>query len=169
MSPLLAFASLAITGALILYTAGVMRERRLGRLDARATALFWLGLACDTTGTTLMSLLARTSSQPAPAIHGITGAAAILLMLFHAGWAALVLWQARRGASDASSREQAFHRFSTVVWLLWLIPYIIGLLVGMPMLHLRAVCATGTSAAVVAVIAVFMLGKAKVPNGRIAK
>ena len=87
MSPILMFASLAITGALVLYTIGVFKERADGSLRGPHVVLFWLGLACDTTGTTLMSIMARTSAEAAPAIHGITGLAAILLMLFHAGWA----------------------------------------------------------------------------------
>ena len=80
MSPMLMFASLAITGALVLYTIGVFKERADGSLRGPHVVLFWIGLACDTTGTTLMSIMARTSAEAAPAIHGITGLAAILLM-----------------------------------------------------------------------------------------
>lgn len=171
MSPLLILATLAITAALALYTSGVFWERRLGRLDVRAAALFWLGLACDTTGTTLMSLLARSGSGDAPAIHGVTGAAAIALMLFHACWAALVLWRGRRSSQgqkgrDSMLREQTFHRFSTTVWLLWLVPYLIGLLVGIPAIHLRAVCATGTSVAAVTVLSIIMFKWANSPRAR---
>ena len=54
MSPMLMFASLAITGALILYTIGVFKERADGRLRGIHLVFFWCGLACDTTGTTLM-------------------------------------------------------------------------------------------------------------------
>ena len=39
------------------------------------------------------------------------------------------------------------------MWLAWLVPYIIGMLVGIPMIHLQAVCAIGTSVVVVAVLA----------------
>lgn len=157
MSPMLAIASAAITAALALYTAGVLAERRLGHLDGRILALFWAGLACDTTGTTLMSAMARSGAAGAPAIHGVTGAAAIVLMLFHAGWATLVWLRGHRRDAGALERERTFHRFSTVVWLLWLVPYIIGLLVGVPMLRLRTVCAVGTSLVAVAALAWAML------------
>lgn len=153
MSPMLMIASLAITAALALYTAGVFRERARRRIDAGTLALFWAGLACDTTGTTLMTMMARSGNAGAPAIHGITGAAAIVLMLFHAGWAALVWLRGRKRDAAALERERVFHRFSTAVWLLWLVPYLIGLLVGVPMIHLRTVCAVGTSVIVVAALA----------------
>ena len=124
MSPMLMFASLAITGALILYTIGVFKERADGRLRGIHLAFFWCGLACDTTGTTLMS------------IHGITGLAAIVLMLFHAIWATVVYVQGRGHNASALKREQTFHRLSAAVWIAWLVPYVIGLLVGIPFIKL---------------------------------
>ena len=54
-------------------------------------------------------------------MHAITGALAIVLMLSHAIWAGVVL----RG-----NREKAllsFHKFSTTVWLIWLVPFITGM------------------------------------------
>lgn len=80
-------------------------------------------------------------------IHGISGMLAIALMLVHATWAT---WVYVRGSGRART---AFHRFSTVVWLVWLVPYVIGMLVGIPLFHLQSVCAVGTSLVVVAAIA----------------
>ena len=105
---MLMFASLAITGALILYTIGVFKERADGRLRGIHLAFFWCGLACDTTGTTLMSIIARESAATAPAIHGITGLAAIVLMLFHAIWATVVYVQGRGHNASASSVSRRF-------------------------------------------------------------
>lgn len=136
MSPMLMFASLAITGALILYTIGVFKERADGRLRGIHLVFFWCGLACDTTGTTLMSIIARESTATAPAIHGITGLAAIVLMLFHAIWATVVYVQGRSHNASALKREQTFHRLSAAVWIAWLVPYVIGLLVGIPFIKL---------------------------------
>lgn len=136
MSPMLMFASLAITGALILYTIGVFKERADGRLRGIHLVFFWCGLACDTTGTTLMSIIARESTATAPAIHGITGLAAIVLMLFHAIWATVVYVQGRSHNASALKREQTFHRLSAAVWIAWLVPYVIGLLVGIPSIKL---------------------------------
>lgn len=149
MSPMLMFASLAITGALIFYTVGVFRERADGSLRGCHVVLFWLGLACDTTGTTLMSIMARTSAEAAPAIHGITGLAAILLMLFHAGWATLVYFQGKRGGETALERERTFHRLSAAVWVAWLVPYVIGI----PMIKLDTVPAVIASLVVAAIAA----------------
>lgn len=108
MSPMLMFASLAITGALILYTIGVFKERADGRLRGIHLVFFWCGLACDTTGTTLMSIIARESTATTPAIHGITGLAAIVLMLFHAIWATVVYVQGRAHNASASSVSRRF-------------------------------------------------------------
>lgn len=138
MSPMLMFASLAITGALILYTIGVFKERADGRLRGIHLVFFWCGLACDTTGTTLMSIIARESTATTPAIHGITGLAAIVLMLFHAIWATVVYVQGRAHNASALKREQTFHRLSAAVWIAWLVPYVIGLLVGIPFIKLGA-------------------------------
>ena len=123
MSPMLMFASLAITGALILYTIGVFKERADGRLRGIHLAFFWCGLA-------------RESAATAPAIHGITGLAAIVLMLFHAIWATVVYVQGRGHNASALKREQTFHRLSAAVWIAWLVPYVIGLLVGIPFIKL---------------------------------
>jgi len=56
--------------------------------------------------------------------HGITGLAAILIMLFHAGWATLVL------INKDEVRILKFHKFSLVVWTIWLIPMVTGAIFG---------------------------------------
>lgn len=56
--------------------------------------------------------------------HGITGNIAILLMLFHAIWAIVVL------AKKNEKMIVNFHRFSIVVWLIWLVPMISGMVFG---------------------------------------
>jgi uncharacterized repeat protein (TIGR03987 family) len=58
-------------------------------------------------------------------IHGLTGLIAILLMLIHAVWATIVLIR---------KNEQAimnFHKFSLVVWIIWLVPYFSGFFLSM--------------------------------------
>lgn len=125
MSPLLLAAIVFITLALILYTIGVFGERRSGMLTTRHVVTFWLGLFCDTTGTMLMSRIAAHNAGTGNILHAVTGALAIILMLVHAVWAVYTL---RRGTQHA---RQIFHKFSLVVWLIWLIPYIIGMVIGM--------------------------------------
>ena len=58
-------------------------------------------------------------------LHGITGALAIVLMLFHALWATLVL------VKKDEKKQESFHKFSIFVWLVWLVPYILGMIIGM--------------------------------------
>lgn len=154
MSIELIVASVAITCALVLYTFGVFGERRSGTLSLKHVLLFWGGLVCDTTGTLIMSNMAQQSAAGGFGIHAVTGVIAIALMLVHATWATVTY--ARRNVRGM----QRFHTFSTFVWLAWLVPYIIGMLVGIPMINLQAVCAIGTSVVVVAVLA-FVLFRGK--------
>ena len=85
MTTQLIAAIVTITLALCFYTVGVFSERRAHSLQKRHVILFWCGLVFDTTGTTIMSTMAHGSGLLSP--HGITGALAIVLMLFHAVWA----------------------------------------------------------------------------------
>ena len=107
-------ASIVITLALVFYSIGVWSERLAGRLKPWHLAFFWLGLACDTLGTGMMLDFAGGLTAD---VHGVTGVVAILLMLVHAIWATIVL--ARRDERLITT----FHRFSVVVWAIWLIPY----------------------------------------------
>ena len=50
---------------------------------------------------------------------------AIVLMLFHAVWATLVL------VKGSEKAKVNFHKLSIFVWLIWLIPYISGAIFGM--------------------------------------
>ncbi|CEK34118.1 membrane protein,conserved hypothetical protein [[Clostridium] sordellii] len=129
MSTKLIFAIITITLALVFYTVGVFSERKAKKLKKSHVVIFYLGLICDTTGTFLMSQIAKSGniniSSTAQTIHGVTGTIAILLMLFHAVWATWVIYK------NDEEKQLVFHKFSIVVWFLWLIPYIIGAIVGM--------------------------------------
>jgi uncharacterized repeat protein (TIGR03987 family) len=105
--------------ALSLYTIGVWSERFAGRLKPWHLLLFWAGFIFDTSGTTLMGIMAGSMKFD---FHGITGALAIILMLGHAIWATIAL---------LIKQEKVlinFHKFSLIVWLLWLIPFISGMI-----------------------------------------
>lgn len=125
MSGVLAGAVVFITAALVLYTCGVFYERKKRSLNAKALVLFYLGLVCDTAGTLLMSRIAGADEGAGNPVHAVTGVIAIVLMAFHAVWATVVL---KRGNQRA---KENFHKFSIIVWAIWLIPYIIGLAMGM--------------------------------------
>ena len=61
MSPLLILSTIAISAALVFYTWGVFGERRSGTLTWKYVTLFWIGLACDTTGTLMMNSTGRAN------------------------------------------------------------------------------------------------------------
>jgi uncharacterized repeat protein (TIGR03987 family) len=107
-------ATIIITFALVFYSIGVWSERIAGVLKPWHLAFFVLGLICDTWGTGMMLDFAGGMTID---IHGISGLIAIILMFIHAVWAAVVLIRKDEVAI------QNFHKFSVVVWLIWLIPY----------------------------------------------
>ena len=89
MDKTLIYAIVFISLACLTYTVGVWAEKLQGKLKTWHAIVFWLGLIFDTVGTTAMSLL--SGSLIKFNFHGMTGLAAILLMLFHAVWASVVL------------------------------------------------------------------------------
>ena len=58
------------------------------------------------------------------ALHGITGPLALILMAIHAAWAIYTYWKGNAKA------KQKFSKFSIFVWTFWLIPYILGIVLG---------------------------------------
>lgn len=123
MSIKILLAIIAITLALIFYTIGVFSERHSGTLKKIHVILFFIGLIFDTTGTTIMSSI--STSKSLFTLHGITGALAIILMLFHAIWAVITY------KKNDPNKLKNFHKFSIIVWVIWLVPYLLGAFMGM--------------------------------------
>ena len=118
MSNQMILSTILIVLALVCYSIGVWSERIAGRLKARHVVFFWLGLIFDTTGTGMMMGIAGALTLD---VHGLTGVAAIVLMIIHAAWATVVLVRKdERGILH-------FHKFSVVVWAIWLIPFFSGI------------------------------------------
>ena len=111
-----------IFAACILYTVGVWSEKISKRLKSWHVVVFWLGLTCDTIGTGAMGKLVGSLIQFN--LHGLTGLTAIILMLFHAVWATIVLTR------KDERMILRFHKFSIVVWIIWLIPMLSGMILG---------------------------------------
>jgi uncharacterized repeat protein (TIGR03987 family) len=111
-----------ITLALVSYSIGVWSERIAGRLKGWHLVFFWAGLAFDTTGTGMMFEMAGGIGTDT---HSLTGIIAILLMLIHAIWATIVIVR-----KDEKAIKK-FHRFSIIVWAIWLIPYFNGFFASM--------------------------------------
>lgn len=113
-----------ISSALLFYTIGVWGERIQKKLKFWHLVCFLLGLIADAAGTGLMETIARMTHLH-DEIHAVTGIIAILLMFVHAMWA---IWTYVKGSPEA---KRHFNRFSIVVWCIWLIPYCIGIIMGM--------------------------------------
>lgn len=120
---MLIYAIITITLALVFYSIGVWSEKAQGELKKWHLAIFYIGLVFDTTGTTLMGKIAHGGFELN--FHGITGLLAIVLMLFHALWATVVLIK-----NDEKTKAK-FHKFSILVWTIWLIPFLSGAIFGM--------------------------------------
>lgn len=116
-------AVITISLALVFYTIGVWSEKRQGLLKRWHLVMFWAGFLFDTIGTTLMGRLADTPLSIN--FHSVTGLIAIVLMAAHAIWATYTLFR------GSEFRRRNFHRFSILVWALWLIPYLSGMVAGM--------------------------------------
>ena len=129
MDSTLIFVIITISLALVFYTIGVFGERKAKGLNKNHLILFWLGLMCDTAGTLTMGQMANsgiaTGNIATQALHALTGFLAIILMLFHALWATYVL------IKNDEKRKATFHKFSIIVWIIWLVPYGIGMMIGM--------------------------------------
>jgi len=124
MSSLMIASTVLITLALVFYSLGVWAERFARYLKPWHVVAFWVGFAFDVSGTYAMHRLAKGPFDLLTA-HTLTGQIALWLMLVHAIWATRV---ARTGSDEA---RQGFHRYSFIVWLIWLIPYIGGMYLGM--------------------------------------
>ena len=121
---MLILSSTLITLALIFYSLGVWAERIARYLKPWHVAAFWTGFVFDISGTYAMHLLAKGPFNLLDT-HTLTGQIALWLMLVHSIWATLV---ALKGSEKART---GFHRYSIIVWLIWLVPYFGGMYVGM--------------------------------------
>jgi len=124
MSSLVILSTTLITLALIFYSLGVWSERIARYLKPWHVVAFWIGFTFDVSGTYAMHLLAKGPfdiTEP----HTFTGQIALWLMLIHASWATRVVMK------NNEKLRLSFHKFSIIVWLIWLIPYFGGMYLGM--------------------------------------
>jgi uncharacterized repeat protein (TIGR03987 family) len=124
MASLLIISTTLITLALFFYSLGVWAERIAKYLKTWHLFAFWTGFFFDVSGTLAMGKL---STKPFNIldIHTLTGQIAIWLMLAHAIWATYVVRKKKENL------RLKFHRYSIIVWLIWLIPYLGGMIMGM--------------------------------------
>ena len=121
-----------ITLALVFYTIGVWSERIQGELKWWQVGAFALGFAADTSGTLLMSAIARSDgpsglegSPILAQLMAVSGVVALVLMGLHLAWAVVVMIR------NKPAERKSFHKFSLVVWTSWLVPYFTGAIAAM--------------------------------------
>ncbi|WP_187994468.1 HsmA family protein [Schaalia sp. JY-X159] len=121
-----------ITLALVFYTIGAWSERIQGELKWWQVGAFALGFAADTSGTLLMSAIARSDgpsglegSPILAQLMAVSGAVALVLMGLHLAWAVVVMIR------NKPAEKASFHKFSLVVWAIWLVPYFTGAIAAM--------------------------------------
>ncbi|WP_182141745.1 HsmA family protein [Schaalia sp. JY-X169] len=121
-----------ITVALVFYTIGVWSERIQGELKWWQVGAFALGFAADTSGTLLMSAIAKSDgpsglegSPILAQLMAVSGVVALVLMGLHLAWAVVVMIRNR------PAEKKSFHKFSLVVWTIWLVPYFTGAIAAM--------------------------------------
>ena len=124
MSLLVVFSSTTITLALVFYSIGIWAERFAHYLKNWHVIAFWIGFTFDVVGTMGMQQISEGPFDFTN-LHTLTGQIALWLMLVHATWAT---WVVKKG-TDGQRRN--FHRYSVFVWLVWLVPYLGGMYIGM--------------------------------------
>ena len=124
MQTLLIFSTALITLALVFYSLGIWAERIARYLKPWHVIAFWLGFLFDISGTWTMHIMSKGPFEIHNA-HTLTGQIAIWLMLTHAIWATYVV------SKGSESSRIGFHKYSLIVWFIWLIPYFGGMYLGM--------------------------------------
>lgn len=119
---MLIYAIISITSALLFYTIGIWSCKIQIKLKKWHLIMIYLGLISDISGTTIMSKISSESFQLN--FHGITGLLGITLMLFQALWATKVI------INEDEKAKTNFLNFSIPIWIIWLIAYISGAILG---------------------------------------
>jgi uncharacterized repeat protein (TIGR03987 family) len=119
---MLIYAIVFISIACLIYTIGVLVEKIQKKLKLWHVCVFWGGLIFDTLGTGAMGKIAGGVFQFN--FHGITGMIGILLMMFNAIWATIAI------VKDDENMKLKFNKFSIVVWIIWMIPMVSGIIYG---------------------------------------
>jgi len=114
--------AIVITLAMLFYTTATWWEKLISRLRIQQLIIFWIGLVFDTVGTTLMIM---NSTIAGLSLHSMSGYIGIILMFIHTCWATVVLFRKNEKAIIN------FHKFSVVVWTLWMFSFINGVVLGM--------------------------------------
>ena len=122
MPPLLLYAVLLFTIAMVLYTISVWGERLQRHLKTWHLTLFAAGVTTDVIATWLtIKFVGSIVFTP----HAIFGFISLFLMALHLIWAIIVYTR------DNRAGQRRFHRFSLMAWSVWMISYVTGFVTGL--------------------------------------
>lgn len=122
MPPLLLYAVIFFTVALVFYTTSVWSERIQRQLKTWHLVMFGFGVITDLLATWLtIKFVGAIVFTP----HAIFGFTSLALMMLHFIWATIVMTQHNK------TGLARFHRFSLFVWSIWIISYLTGFILGM--------------------------------------
>lgn len=112
---------IAFTMALLCYTGGFLLERKVGMMEPWILAIFWLGLAFEICGA--IPMFKRSGENIT--FHGVVGAIGLSLIILHnivATFAVIKGWDVIL---------KLFPKFSAFVYVIWVIAFITGMMMGM--------------------------------------
>ncbi len=124
MSTIMIVSTVLITLALVFYSLGVWAERISRYLKAWHVVAFWTGFAFDVAGTIAMHIMAGGFFDVRDP-HTMAGQVALWGMLVHAIYATTAV------KKDKEEIRKKFHKYSIIIWLIWLVPYFSGMIIGM--------------------------------------
>ena len=121
MRPIILVSVISITTALILYTVAVWRNWGMKLLTTGQIILLWLGLAADVLATRMMAMSVEETTWDFHTISGYTGLTLMAILAAVGSWAK---W------STQEYVLAGFHRVAMPVWIIWVVSYLTGVLLG---------------------------------------
>ena len=121
MSNLILLSVVLITLALILYSVGVWKSWRGGRLTGTGVVIFWIAVVCDALATRFMGARVETIRWD---LHTISGYLALALMAGLTVYGTAALLQKREAWLTR------FPRLAIPIWVIWFASYVTGVWLG---------------------------------------
>lgn len=125
----LIFIIVAMILALVFYTWSVINVKRTNSINKTHILLLWLGFIWNCIGIYLVSQIVQSNTATmdiaTATLQSLTGMFAVFIMLFHCIWATWILIR------NNEFQKKAFYKYSLIVWVVWLAPYGINIMLGM--------------------------------------
>lgn len=121
MRPIILISVISITTALLLYTIVVWRNWYTKLLTTAQLIMLWLGLAADALATRMMGLSVEQTTWDLHTISGYAGLGLMALLAAFGSWAKL---------TGREAVLTSFHRYAIPIWIIWVISYATGVVIG---------------------------------------